>query len=104
LPITEQAYGLLGESKQPIDSVFTLIQATNQRDNRFLSKWVLDAGISKKITFHCFRHTFATLQLSMGTDTVSKMLSHKDLNTTQIYATIIDETKRTAYNRIKLEM
>jgi site-specific recombinase XerD len=40
----------------------------------------------------------------MGTDTVSKMLSHKDLNTTQIYATIIDETKRTAYNRIKLEM
>jgi hypothetical protein len=34
LPITEQVYGLLGESKQPIDSVFTLIQATNQRDNR----------------------------------------------------------------------
>lgn len=34
LPITEQAYGLLGESKQAIDSVFTLIQATNQRDNR----------------------------------------------------------------------
>ncbi|PKH66233.1 hypothetical protein CXF59_09620 [Flavobacterium sp. ALD4] len=71
-----------------------------------LTKWVLDAGISKKITFHCFRHTFATLQLSMGTDiyTVSKMLGHKDLNTTQIYAKIIDETKRTAANRIKLEM
>lgn len=106
LPITEQAFNLLGERKQPNDPVFTLIQATNQRDNRYLTKWVLDAGISKKITFHCFRHTFATLQLSMGTDiyTVSKMLGHKDLNTTQIYAKIIDESKRTASNRIKLEM
>ncbi len=106
LPITEQAFNLLGERKQSTDAVFTLIQATNQRDNRYLTKWVLDAGISKKITFHCFRHTFATLQLSMGTDiyTVSKMLGHKDLNTTQIYAKIIDETKRTASNRIKLEM
>lgn len=106
LPITEQAFNLLGERKQPTDSVFTLIQATNQRENRHLTKWILDAEISKKITFHCFRHTFATLQLSMGTDiyTVSKMLGHKDLNTTQIYAKIIDETKRTASNRIKLEM
>ncbi len=106
LPITEQAFNMLGERKQPTDAVFTLIQATNQRENRHLTKWVLDAGISKKITFHCFRHTFATLQLSMGTDiyTVSKMLGHKDLNTTQIYAKIIDETKRTASNRIKLEM
>lgn len=106
LPITEQAFNLLGERKQPIDSVFTLIQVTNQRENRHLTKWILDAEISKKITFHCFRHTFATLQLSMGTDiyTVSKMLGHKDLNTTQIYAKIIDETKRTASNRIKLEM
>jgi integrase len=105
LPITEQAFNLLGERKQPNDAVFTLVQATNQRDNRHLTKWVLDAGISKKITFHCFRHTFATLQLSMGTDiyTVSKMLGHKDLNTTQIYAKIIDETKRTASNRIKLD-
>ena len=106
LPITEQAFNLLGERKEPKDAVFTLIQATNQRENRYLTKWILDAGISKKITFHCFRHTFATLQLSMGTDiyTVSKMLGHKDLNTTQIYAKIIDETKRTASNRIKLEM
>jgi len=106
LPISEQAFNLLGERKEPFEKVFTLVEATNQRDNRYLVKWILDAGISKKITFHCFRHTFATLQLSSGTDiyTVSKMLGHKDLNTTQIYAKIIDETKRTASNRIKLEM
>lgn len=106
LPIPEQAYNLLGERKQPFEKVFTLIEKTNQRDNRYLTKWVEDAGISKKITFHCFRHTFATLQLNNGTDiyTVSKMLGHKGLNTTQIYAKIIDETKRTACNRIKLDM
>jgi integrase len=63
LPITEQAYGLLGERKQSLEKVFSPIEATNQRENRYLSKWVLDAGISNKITFHCFRHTFATLQL-----------------------------------------
>jgi integrase len=105
LPITEQAFSLLGERKQSFEKVFTLIETTNQRENRYLAKWVLDAGITKKITFHCFRHTFATLQLSSGTDiyTVSKMLGHKDLNTTQIYAKIIDETKRTAVNRIKLD-
>ena len=106
LPISEQAYNLLGERKKSAEKVFTLIKETNQRENRYLKQWVLDAEITKKITFHCFRHTFATLQLNSGTDiyTVSKMLGHKDLNTTQIYAKIIDETKRTASNRIKLDM
>jgi len=64
------------------------------------------AGITKDITFHCFRHTYATLQLSYGTDiyTVSKMLGHKELKTTQIYAKIIDQAKREAANKIKLDL
>jgi site-specific recombinase XerD len=74
--------------------------------NTHLSKWLTDAGITKKITFHSFRHTFATLQLSKGTDiyTVSKMLGHRDLKTTQIYAKIIDQTKRDAANKIQLDL
>ena len=69
-----------------------------------LNKWVAKAGITKKITFHCFRHTFATLQLTGGTDiyTVSKLLGHRDLKTTQIYAKVIDKSKRDAVNRITL--
>ena len=64
----------------------------------------MDAGIRKDITFHCARHTYATLQLALGTDiyTVSKLLGHKELKTTQVYGKIIDERKRTAADRIKL--
>jgi site-specific recombinase XerD len=70
--------------------------------NNELLKWVQAAGIKKKITFHCARHTFATLQLTVGTDlyTLSKLLGHTDIKTTQIYANIIDEKKREAVNRI----
>jgi len=63
------------------------------------------AGIKKKITFHCFRHTYATLQLSNGTDiyTVSKMLGHTNVQTTQIYAKVVDEKKNKAEQAIQLE-
>ena len=72
--------------------------------NRPLKTWVAKAGINKNITFHCFRHTFATLQLSSGTDiyTVSKMLGHTNVKTTQVYAKVIDEKKNKAAEAIKL--
>ena len=103
LPISEQAYQILGEKKQPTGKVFEGLQYSAYQ-NRHLLKWLQAAGITKDITFHCFRHTFATLQLSGGTDiyTVSKMLGHRELKTTQIYAKIIDQTKRTAADKIKI--
>lgn len=66
----------------------------------------MKAGISKTISFHCARHTYATLQLTLGTDifTVSKLLGHKDLKTTQVYAKIIDEKKKEAANKIVLDL
>ena len=104
LPISEQAFKLLGERKEPTEQVFKgLIYSAYL--NVYLKQWILRAGITKDITFHCFRHTFATLQLSHGTDiyTVSKMLGHRELKTTQIYAKIVDESKRKAADKIKLD-
>lgn len=104
LPISEQAYKLLGEPKAATVNVFEGLNYSAY-SNKHLYQWIGAAGISKDITFHCFRHTFATLQLSNGTDiyTVSKMLGHRELKTTQIYAKVIDQTKRTAADKIKLD-
>jgi site-specific recombinase XerD len=70
--------------------------------NTALMQWCLRAGITKHITFHCGRHTFATLQLTLGTDlfTVSKLLGHSEIRTTQIYAKVIDKKKIEAVNTI----
>jgi integrase len=105
MPISEQAYSLLGERKETTDKVFEGL-TYSAYENKHLYQWIGAAGITKNITFHCFRHTFATLQLSKGTDiyTVSKMLGHRELKTTQIYAKIIDATKRKAADKIQLEM
>ena len=104
LPISEQAYSLLGEPKEPTTKVFEGL-TYSAYENKHLYQWIGAAGITKDITFHCFRHTFATLQLSKGTDiyTVSKMLGHRELKTTQIYAKIIDQTKREAADKIQLD-
>jgi len=103
LPISEQAYGLLGKRGDANDRVFEGLKYSAYM-NANLIKWVAKAGINKDITFHCFRHTYATLQLSNGTDiyTVSKMLGHRELKTTQVYAKIVDQTKREAANKIKI--
>jgi integrase len=103
LPISEQAVELMGERTSAEDRVFIGLKYSAWHNIK-LQQWVMRAGISKTISFHCARHTYATLQLTLGTDiyTVSKLLGHKDLKTTQIYAKIIDERKREAANKIKL--
>ena len=69
-----------------------------------LKQWIKEAGIDKNLTFHCFRHTYATLQIAAGTDiyTVSKMLTHRNVATTQIYAELVSEKKRETVGRISL--
>lgn len=105
LPISKQAFELLGKRKLPGDRVFPdLIYSAYL--NRQLNDWIKEAGITKKITFHCFRHTYATLQLGAGTDifTISKLLGHRHLKTTQIYAKVMDENKRKAADKIVLDI
>lgn len=57
------------------------------------------------VLFHCFRHTYATLQLAAGTDlyTISKMLTHSTVATTQVYADVVNDLKRKASEQITLK-
>jgi integrase len=105
LPISEQAYNLLGERGQAHKKVFDGLKYSAY-SNRSLYQWIGAAGITKNISFHNFRHTFAVLQLANGTDitTVQKMLNHKNLKTTMIYAKVVDRAKREAADKIKLDL
>ena len=101
LPISEQAIKLLGERKD--DDVLLFENLTySAYHNKKLHKWVKEAGIDKHITYHSSRHTFATLQLTMDTDiyTVSKLLGHRNLKTTEIYGKVIDKKKIDAVSKI----
>ena len=101
MPISDQAYQLCGERGEPDRLVFEGLQDPSWI-NKPLERWIKAADITKHITFHCFRHTYATLQLTNGTDiyTVSKMLGHTKVTTTQIYAKIVDEKKEQAADTI----
>ena len=62
------------------------------------------AGIGGKKTFHVARHTHVTLLLILGVaiETASKLLGHSDIKTTQIYAKVIDKSKRDAVSKLDL--
>ena len=68
--------------------------------NRTLKSWAKRAGITKAVTLHTARHTYATMLLTKGADlyTVSKLLGHSEVATTQIYAKIVDSKKAEAVN------
>lgn len=103
LPISDEAFLLLGEPGKPDDQVFSGL-VYSSANNYHLKKWMMTAGLRKELSFHCFRHTFATLQLQYGTDiyTVSKMLGHKSVRTTEGYAKVVNARKREASQRISL--
>jgi integrase len=93
-PISQQAYDILGKRGDGEARVFKGLKYSAWHNFR-LAQWVMNAGINKKITFHCARHTYATLLLTAGGDiyTVSSLLGHRELKTTQIYAKIINTKK-----------
>ena len=103
LPVNEDAVRYMGKRQADDQKVFDGLEYSYHMNND-LRFWAAIAGITRHITFHSARHTFATLQITLGTDiyTVSKMLGHSELKTTQIYAKLIDKKKIEAVNRIKL--
>ena len=100
LDISAQASSLMGERGKDADAVFPLMCWHSVRIHLFA--WVARAGINKHVTFHSSRHTFAVMMLGLGTDiyTVSKLLGHRELSTTQVYAKVLDQAKRQAVDNI----
>lgn len=80
------------KGKLPDGQLFPMI--SNQNTNRFLKEIAQIVGINKKLTYHTARHTFATticLTNGVPLETVQKLLGHKSIRTTQIYAKIVDK-------------
>ncbi len=101
LDLSPQAAELMGERNKPDEHIFQDIHSPSCTNNT-IKLWCARAGINKNITFHCGRHTFATMMLDLGTDiyTTSKLLGHRNISTTQIYAKVLDKNKQAAVARI----
>jgi len=87
-----------------VDSKYLLPVLSNQKMNSYLKEIADVCGISKNLTFHLARHTFATtVTLTNGVpiESVSKMLGHKSLKTTQHYAKIIDRKVSDDMNQLR---
>jgi integrase len=101
LYISAQARSLLGERQLQSERVFKGLKYSATYNNEIV-KWCNKAGISKHITFHSARHTNAVQLLENGADiyTVSKLLGHREIRTTAIYAKIVDKKMKEAANLI----
>jgi len=102
LPISDEALKWLPERGEAGDSDFIFPLTHEGTVNDTLQHWAKVAGITKHISFHVARHTHATMMLTLGADlyTVSKLLGHKNIATTQIYAKIVDKKKEEAIGLI----
>lgn len=94
LPIAEEILRKYENHPLTADSERLLPMYTNQKVNEYLKTIAETCGITKKLTFHVARHTFATtvtLGNNVSMESVSKMLGHKSIKTTQHYAKILDK-------------
>lgn len=98
--LTPELLNLLGDthSGKPIFNMPTYLVTIT----RHLQKWVKAAGIDKKITFHCARHTAGTLMVASGEPllVVSKLLGHSSITMTQRYVRTAEEQKKAASMRL----
>ena len=107
-PVSEEALELIGfydkdENRKPTDRVFEGL--TVSMTQKPLKKWLDASGVTKHISYHCSRHTFGSLQADAGTSiyAIQRLLGHKNVETTQVYADMSDETKRQSVNCITLK-
>lgn len=95
IALNKDCLPLIGERGDDKEPIFKGLKYSAHLNNQ-LAIWALRAGIhNKKITFHCFRHTYATQLLAAGNDiyVVSKLLGHKSVKTTEIYTKVLNSNK-----------
>lgn len=97
LPLSTQAQGYLPEQWGDAEEHVFSIPHTTTLDV-VLKRWAKAAGVKKNLCYHMSRHTFATMELTLGADlyTTSQLLGHRDVETTQVYAKIVDAKKEAA--------
>ncbi|MCM1066846.1 MAG: site-specific integrase [Muribaculaceae bacterium] len=97
IDINPQAVPYMGERREPEDHVFPNFSYSSYYLME-LKRWAVRAGITKDITFHSGRHTFAVLMLDLGADiyTLQRLLGHREIHTTLIYAHMMDKKKQEA--------
>jgi integrase len=100
LELSPQAYSLLNGFEQK-GRVFQSLKYSAYMNIELL-RWAMAAGITKHVTFHAGRHTFAVSLITQGVDiyTVSKLMGHSEVKTTQVYADIIDSVRKDAMYKI----
>lgn len=100
IALNESAHQLLGESLKPNDLVFNLPSHTACLKS--LRVWCRKAGIHKKITWHCARHSFGTGLIYYGGDvsSVSSLLGHSSYDYTMRYVRISDQLKDKSINNL----
>jgi integrase len=94
LPVTQMMIDKYADHPKCIANNSLLPIFSNQKMNAYLNEIAVVCEINKELTFHISRHTFATtVTLSNGVpiESVSKMLGHKNLRTTQHYAKVLDK-------------
>lgn len=101
VPLSNEALKWL-PTKGTTELVFENMPQSRNTRNKSIKNWIKASKIDKHITFHCARHTFATLMLTLGGDlyTTSKLLGHKNISTTEIYAKVIDQKKIDTVNLV----
>ena len=94
LPLGKEALSYMPETGLQTKQVFEVY--SNQATNRLLKDIMKLVEIRKSISFHCARHTFATIALELSADiaSVSKLCGHTKIATTQIYAKVLESSKR----------
>jgi integrase len=102
LPIGREAMKFMSERGMASDSDLVYTIRSGGYENSIIKTWAIAAVIEKKVSFLVARHTAATLLLSLEVpiETVSKILGHADIKTTQIYAKVIDKSKRDAIDKL----